>query len=144
MMNKVILVGRTTKDIELSYSTGEKAQAVGRFNIAVQRKYKNSEGNYEADFPSCVAFGNNAEFISKYFKKGDMIGIVGHLQTGSYVGKDGTKRYSENVIVDEVDFVSSKSSSNNNDVTTANANKASDDDFMNIPDGAPEEEELPW
>lgn len=137
-MNKVHLVGRMARDINVSYTTGENAMAIGKFSIAVQRRFKNSQGQYEADFPSCTAFGKNCEFIQKYFKKGDLIGITGHIQTSNYTNKEGIKVYTTDVIIDEVEFVGGKS--NNNTETNPIVN----DGFINVPEGSPEEEDLPW
>ena len=103
-MNKVILIGRLTKDCELKQN-GE--MAVSRFTVAVDRKFK-KEGENTADFINCVAFKTHAENISKYFTKGNRIGIVGHIQTGSYTNKEGQKVYTTDVIVDEWEFVESK------------------------------------
>lgn len=140
-MNKSILVGRLTRDPEVRYSQGENANAVARFTIAVNRRFKNSEGNYDADFINCVAFGKSAEFIEKYFKKGMAIGITGRIQTGNYTNKDGVKVYTTDVVVEEAEFVESKNSggsSASSNVPTNN-NSPSADGFMNIPDGIDEE-----
>lgn len=112
-MNKVIIVGRLTKDVDVRKSDNDKISA--RFNVAVNRRFKNADGDYDADFPSCVAFGKTAEFIEKYFKKGSAIGIVGRLQTGSYE-KDGTKFYTTDIVAEEVEFVESKSSNSGDDI----------------------------
>lgn len=101
-MNKCSLVGRTTKEIELRYTTGENQIAVARFNLAVNRRKKG-----EADFISCVAFGKTAEAMEKYVGKGHRVGIIGHIQTGSYE-KDGHKVYTTDVIVDELEFLEPK------------------------------------
>lgn len=102
-MNKTILIGRTTKDIDLRYTTGEKQTAVARFTLAVNR-WRKDDG---ADFISCVAFGKTAENLDRYVHKGDKIGIIGHIQTGSYE-KDGRKIYTTDVIVEETEFLSSQ------------------------------------
>lgn len=104
-MNKVILIGRLTKDVDFRKGDNDKVSA--RFNLAVNRRFKNANGDTEADFPSCVAFGKTAEFINNYFKKGSAIAITGRIQTGSYE-KDGAKVYTTDVFVDEVEFVESK------------------------------------
>lgn len=143
-MNKSILVGRLTRDPEVRYSQGENANAVARFTIAVNRRFKNNEGNYDADFINCVAFGKSAEFIEKYFKKGMAIGITGRIQTGNYTNKDGVKVYTTDVVVEEAEFVESKNSggsSASSNIPTNN-NSPSADGFMNIPDGI--DEELPF
>lgn len=98
-MNKVILIGRLTKDVDLSFTAGS-GMAVGRFTLAVNRMKKG-----ESDFPNCVSFGKTAETIAQYFFKGSKIAIEGHIQTGSYDAKDGTKRYTTDVIVDRFEFV---------------------------------------
>lgn len=139
-MNKVDLVGRITKDVELHYSTGENANASCRFTVAVNRKFKNKEtGQYDADFISCVAFSKTAEFISKWFHKGDPIGISGNIRTGSYTNKDGIKVYTTDVYVDDAEFVASKGA------TAGTPTQAATPDmngFMNVPDTV--EEELPF
>ena len=143
-MNKVQLVGRLTRDPEIRYSQGENATATARFSVAVNRRFKNAEGNYDADFINCVAFGKSAEFVEKYFKKGMAIGLTGRIQTGSYTNKDGQKVYTTDVIVEETEFVESKGASS---VDSSNAsrpapNVANNSDFMSIPDGI--DEELPF
>lgn len=105
-MNKVILVGRFTRDPEIRYTDG--GTSIARFNLAVDRRFK-QEGGQEADFPSCIAFGKTAEFIEKYFHKGMKIGIVGRIQTGSYTNNGGQKIYTTDVVVEECYFVESKS-----------------------------------
>ena len=107
-MNKVIIIGRFTRDPEIKYTTGENATATARFSLAVNRRFKNKEGNYDADFINCVAFGKTAEFIEKYFTKGMAIGITGRIQTGSYTNKEGQKVYTTDVVVEETEFVESK------------------------------------
>lgn len=140
-MNKVELVARLVRDPEVRYSTGENASAVARFSVAVNRRFKNAEGGYDADFPSVVAFGKTAEFAEKYFHKGDMIGIVGRIQTGNYTNKDGQKIYTTDVVADEVEFVGGKGS-NDTTATTPNSPARTNNDFVNVPDtGA---EELPF
>ena len=96
-MNKVILIGRLTKDPEIRYTNDS---AFARFSVAVDRKFKNSEVKYDADFINCVAFSKQAEFIEKYFHKGMKIGLEGHIQTGSFTNRDGQKVYTTDVIVE--------------------------------------------
>lgn len=142
-MNKVELVGRLTRDPEVRYTQGEDASAIARFSVAINRRFKNNEGNYEADFINCVAFGKSGEFIEKYFKKGMAIGISGRIQTGSYTNKDGVKVYTTDVVVEEAEFVESKNSGGASTPSNALANNTpSADGFMNIPDGI--DEELPF
>lgn len=104
-MNKTVLIGRLTKDPELKYSTS--GQAITRFTLATDRSYK-KEGQQEADFINCVAFAKRAEAIANFVKKGHLFGIIGHIQTGSYDAQDGTKRYTTDVIVDEMQFLQPK------------------------------------
>ena len=139
-MNKCILVGRLTKDPETRVSQGDNGTTIARFSIAVNRRFKNKEGVYEADFPNCVCYGKTAEFVDQYFKKGMAIGITGRLVTGSYTNKDGQKVYTTDVVVEEAEFVESKNSSSSDNNQSAPANKNTD--FMNIPNGI--EEELPF
>ena len=143
-MNKVQLVGRLTRDPEIRYSQGENATATARFSVAVNRRFKNSEGNYDADFINCVAFGKSAEFVGKYFKKGMAIGLTGRIQTGSYTNKDGQKVYTTDVVVEETEFVESKgaSSADNSNTSRPARNVANNNDFMSVPDGV--DEELPF
>lgn len=135
-MNKLQIVGNICKDIDLKYS--QSGKAVARFNVAVQRKYKNAQGQCESDFIPCVAFDKSAEFINNYFKKGSRIGISGHLQSGSYEGKNG-KVYTLDCYVDEAEFVESKGS---NSQPVQKPEPKADDGFMNIPAGI--QEELPF
>lgn len=132
-MNKCSLMGRLTRDPEVR-ANGE--NAVARFSIAVNRRFKNAEGNYDADFINCVAFGKSAEFVEKYFHKGDMIAVTGRIQTGNYTNKDGVKIYTTDVVVEEIDFCGGKSE---NSATSNTKNN----DFVNIPEGI-EDEELPF
>lgn len=104
-MNKVSLVGRITRDIELR--TTASGLSVCTFTLAVNRRFKNAEGNYEADFINCVAWRQSAELLAKYFNKGSMVGLVGSIQTRNYE-KDGHKVYVTEVAVEEVHFVESK------------------------------------
>ena len=143
-MNKVQLVGRLTRDPEIRYSQGENATATARFSVAVNRRFKNAEGNYDADFINCVAFGKSAEFVEKYFKKGMAIGLTGRIQTGSYTNKDGQKVYTTDVVVEETEFVESKGASSANNLNNSRPapSSANNHDFMSIPDGI--DEELPF
>lgn len=134
-MNKVMLVGRLTKDIEIRYTEGQNPMAVGRTSIAVPRR-KKVEGQQDTDFISLKAFGNTALFIQKYFGKGRRIGIVGRLSTGSYVNSVGQIIYYVEVIVDEAEFV------DNAPQNQKTENNASADDYVNVPGDI--EEELPF
>ncbi len=135
-MNKLIIVGNICRDIELKYS--QSGKAVARFSVAAQRKYKNAQGQYESDYIPCVAFEKSAEFINNYFKKGSKICISGHLQSGSYEGRNG-KVYTLDCYVDEAEFCDSKGGSKSDNQP---APKKDNDDFMNIPEGI--DEELPF
>lgn len=125
-MNKVCLVGNICRDVEARYQSGDNANAILRNTIAVQKKFKNKEtGQYESDFINFICFGSTAEFVAKYFTKGQKIGLTGHIQTGSYTNKEGVKVYTTDVVVDEAEFVSSKGEGNGATVPTPN-----DTDFM--------------
>ena len=101
-MNKVFIRGNLTKDVQLKLTQNDKT--IARFSVAVRRDMKNANGEYESDFPSCVAYGNIAETIDKYFHKGSGIIVMGHLQTGSYDDQDGKKVYTTDVIVENIEF----------------------------------------
>lgn len=130
-------MGRLTRDVELKYTSGENATAIARFNIAVDRKFKR-EGDPTADFINIVAFGKTGEFVDKYFKKGQRIGLSGRINTGSYTNKDGNKVYTTDVIAEEVEFVESKNSSSGDTVPASKA----DDGFANVPEEV--DSELPF
>lgn len=142
-MNKVVLMGRLTRDPEVRYSQGEKAIAVARWSLAVQRRFK-TEGGADADFINCVAFGKSAEFAEKYFRQGMKICISGRIQTGSYTNRDGIKCYTTDVVVEEQDFCESKEASGRYAGQAAEqpASRDMGDGFMTIPDGV--DEELPF
>ena len=108
-MNKVELIGRLTHDVEMRQTPN--GVSLARFSIAVTRRFKNSNGEYDADFINCVAWRKTGEFIARYFQKGSMIAIVGSIQTRSWDGNDGKKQYATEVIVDEAYFTGSKSES---------------------------------
>ncbi len=107
-MNKVVLVGRLTRDPEVRYSQGDSATAVARYTIAVDRRFKR-DNEPTADFIPCVIFGRSAEFAEKYFRQGMRVAISGRIQTGSYTNKDGVKVYTTEVIVEDQEFAESKS-----------------------------------
>ena len=142
-MNKVVLMGRLTRDPEVRYSQGERSTAVARFSLAVNRRFKR-EGDADADFINCVAFGKSAEFAEKYFRQGLKICISGRIQTGSYTNKDGVKVYTTDVVIEEQDFAESKGSSSGSGQQPAASpyGQADENGFMNIPDGI--DEELPF
>lgn len=139
-MNKVIMMGRLTRDPEIRYSQGANATAIASFSLAVDRRIK-QEGQPEADFFSCTAFGKTAEFCEKYIKKGTKIVVVGRIQNDNYTNKEGQKVYSVRIMVEEMEFAESKAAQNANG---QNENRAPEtpDGFMNIPKDL--EDELPF
>lgn len=139
-MNKVILMGRLTRDPEVRYTQGDNAMAIARYSLAVDRRFKR-DGEPDADFINCVAFGKSGEFAEKYLKKGTKVAVVGRIQTGSYTNKDGQKVYTTDVVVEEQEFAESKNSGSSDNNQSAPANKNTD--FMNIPDNV-EDEGLPF
>ena len=148
-MNKVILVGRLTRDPEVRYSQGDSSTAVGRYTLAVDRRFKR-DGEQTADFIGCVAFGRQAEFAEKYLRQGVKIAVTGRIQTGSYTNRDGVKVYTTDVVVEEQEFVESKANSGANGGFQPGPSPSPSpapstdigDGFMNIPDGI--DEELPF
>ena len=137
-MNKVILVGRLCDEPEIRYSQGENATCVARYRLAVNRRF-NKDGEQQADFINCIAFGKLGEFAEKYLHKGTKIAVTGRIQTGSYTNKDGQKVYTTDVVVEEQEFCESKSS---NQSQQNERLQQSSDDFMKIPDGI--EDSLPF
>lgn len=129
-MNKVILMGRLTRDPEVRYSQGANATAVAKYTLAVDRRFK-KEGEQAADFINCITFGKNAEFVEKYLRQGTKIAVTGRIQTGSYTNKDGVKIYTTDIVVEEHEFCENKTQGQK---TYGNA-----DGFKNIPDGIDEE-----
>ena len=150
-MNKVILMGRLTRDPEVRYSAGENALAIARYTLAVDRRFRR-DGEASADFISCVSFGRTAEFAEKYFRQGLKIAVTGRIQTGSYTNREGQKVYTTEVVVEEQEFAESKSAAASNGGDSSYAaytpsrpepSAAAGDGFMNIPDGV-EDEGLPF
>lgn len=155
-MNKVILMGRLTRDPEVRYSAGENAQAVANYTLAVDRRFRRQgESDYGTDFIRCVAFGRSAEFAEKYLHQGIKIIVTGRIQTGSYTNRDGVKVYTTDVVVEDQEFAESKAVSDSHAGSRpqagmpaqgmgspAPATPDSMDGFMNIPDGI--DEELPF
>ena len=143
-MNKVILMGRLTRDPEVRYTQGENPTAIARYTLAVDRRFNRNGDENTADFISCVAFGKSGEFAEKYFRKGTKVVVTGRIQTGSYTNKDGQKVYTTDVVVEDQEFAESKNSNNNSGASNTGSNSAPVDDggFMNIPDGI--DEELPF
>lgn len=133
-------MGRLTRDPEVRYSQGERSMAIARYTLAVDRRgRRNQDGDQQsADFIPCVAFDRAAEFAEKYFRQGQRVLIRGHIQTGSYVNKDGQKVYTTDVIVDDQEFADSKNAGGGNTAAPANAAAPQSevgDGFMNVPDG---------
>ena len=148
-MNKVILMGRLTRDPEIRYSQGEQSTAVARYTIAVDRRFRRDGDQQTADFINCVAFGRQGEFAEKYFRKGIKIAITGRIQTGSYTNKDGVRVYTTEVIVEDQEFAESRAESEANRSSFQSSPAPgpapsidAGDGFMNIPDGI--DEELPF
>ena len=141
-MNKVILMGRLTRDPEVRYSQGENSTAIARYTLAVDRRFRrNNDGEQTADFIGCVAFGKSAEFAEKYFRQGIKVVVIGRIQTGSYTNKDGQKVYTTDVVIEDQEFAESKATSQQNQQN--NSTPATDSDgFMNIPNGI--DEEMPF
>lgn len=149
-MNKVILMGRLTRDPEIRYSSGNEPTAIARYILAVDRRYKRQGDDQTADFINCVVFGRGAEFAENYLHQGTKIVAVGRIQTGSYTNKDGHKVYTTEVVIEEQEFAESKAAAAQNGnggqsappVQSGAADNSNDDGFMNIPNGI--EEELPF
>lgn len=147
-MNKVILMGRLTRDPEVRYSQGDSAMAIARYTLAVDRRFSRNNEDQTADFIGCVAFGKSGEFAEKYFRKGTKVIVTGRIQTGSYTNKDGVKVYTTEVVAEDQEFAESKNSSgteggySNNNSRQESSTAPVGDGFMNIPDGI--DEELPF
>ena len=152
-MNKVILMGRLTRDPEIRYSAGENQTAVARYTLAVDRRFRRQGDEQTADFINCVVFGRGAEFAERYLHQGTKIVATGRIQTGSYTNREGQKVYTTEVVVEDQEFAESKASSDSyaaahprTEAAPATSmpspSAASADGFMNIPDGI--DEELPF
>lgn len=153
-MNKVILMGRLTRDPEVRYSQGENSTAVARYTLAVDRRFARRDGGDQqqtADFIQCVAFGRSGEFAEKYFRKGLKVVVTGRIQTGSYTNQEGQRVYTTDVVVEDQEFAESKAASDNGGYQQSGGfapadrpapSAAAGDGFMNIPDGI--DEELPF
>ena len=148
-MNRVILMGRLTRDPEVRYSQGERSMAIARYTLAVDRRFNRNNGGdnqQSADFISCVAFGRSGEFAEKYLRKGTKIAVSGRIQTGSYTNRDGQTVYTTEVVVEDQEFAESKNSNSGSDGgytgSSRPAPSGAGDGFMNIPDGI--DEELPF
>lgn len=140
-MNKVVLMGRLTRDPEVRYTQGQNALAVARYTLAVDRRF-HKDNEQSADFISCIAFGKSAEFTEKYFKQGMRVTISGRIQTGSYTNRDGVKVYTTDVVVEEQEFAESKGQGQPTQEKPQPTPETSTDGFMSNPDGI--DEELPF
>ncbi len=165
-MNKVILMGRLTRDPEVRYSQGENAQAFATFTLAVDRRMRRSgtdggDQQQQADFLRCVTFGRQAEFAEKYLHQGTKIALTGRIQTGSYTNRDGQKVYTTDIVVEDMEFAESKAANDSYRARNAGSMQAQDrpqsqpqdrpapsggadvlEGFMNIPDTI--DEDLPF
>lgn len=145
-MNRVILIGRLTRDPDVRYSQGAEPLAIARYTLAVDRRgRRDTNSDQSADFISCVAFGRNGEFAEKYLKQGTKIAVTGRIQTGSYTNKDGNKVYTTDVVVEDHEFVESKGASDGGSYQAAERpepSSASAEGFMSIPEGI--ENDLPF
>ena len=141
-MNKVILMGRLTRDPEMRVSQGDNSLNIAKFSLAVDRRFQKN-GEKETDFFNCTAFGKQADFVDRYLKQGTKILLVGRVQNDNYTNKNGEKVYSVQIIAEEIEFAESKNSGGGapSDRPDPNA-AAAGDGFMNIPDGI--DEELPF
>lgn len=137
-MNKAIIIGRMTRRADIRYTQGENQTCIARFTLAVNRKFA-KEGEKNADFISCIAFGRVAEFLERYGDKGIKFVVEGRIQTGSYTNKDGRTVYTTDVVVEQIEFAESKSS---NAAADQSRNIPPEEGFMEIPEGI--EEELPF
>ena len=142
-MNKIMLMGRLTRDPETRYSQGESQFAIARFSLAVDRRFKR-QGEPDADFFNCTAFGKQGEFVEKYLKQGTKILLSGRVQNDNYTNKNGEKVYSVQIIAEEIEFAESKASQGGGGFQPVqpDPSQAADDGFLNIPNGI--EEELPF
>ena len=143
-MNKVILMGRLTRDPEVRYTQGNEPMAIARYTLAVDRRGRKDGGEATADFIQCVAFRNNAEFAEKYLRQGTKIAITGRIQTGSYTNKDNIKVYTTEVIAEDIEFAESKAAAEGSGGARGHQKpeQTENDGFMNIPEGI--DEELPF
>ena len=150
-MNKVILMGRLTRDPDIRYSQGANSMAIARYTIAVDRRgRKDSNSDQSADFISCVSFGRTAEFFEKYIRQGTKVVVEGRIQTGSYTNRDGQKVYTTDVVVENAEFAESKAAASQRGsapaqtpAKSAPAAEAAEEGFMDISDGL-EDEGLPF
>lgn len=140
-MNKWIGMGRLTRDPEVRYTQGNDPMCVARYTLAVDRRVK-KDGQDNADFIPCVAFGKAGEFVEKYCKKGTKLAVTGRIQTGSYTNRDGQKVYTTEIVVEEQEFAESKAAQSGQQNTQPAKEEEGMDGFMNIPEGI--DEALPF
>lgn len=147
-MNKVILMGRLTREPDVRWSQGQDQMAIARFTLAVDRKGRREENGQSADFISCVAFGRIAEFTERYLQRGTKIALTGRIATGSYTNRDGQKVYTTDVVAESIEFAESKAAAGGNQnrqqaqPAAGGQYRTDNDGFMNIPEGI--DEELPF
>lgn len=147
-MNRVVLMGRLTRDPDVRYTQGQNSMAIARYTLAVDRRRgRDNQQGQQADFISCVAFGKSGEFAEMWLHKGTKIAVSGRIQTGSYQNKDGQKVYTTDVVVEDQEFAESKKDNTGRDAmddqyAAQYGSSAAGDGFMNIPDGI--DEELPF
>ena len=143
-MNKVILMGRLTRDPEVRYSQGATPTAVARFSVAVDRRFKR-DGEPDADFFNCTCFGKQGEFVEKYLHKGTKVVLSGRIQNDNYTNRDGQKVTAVQIIAEEIEFAESKNASSGRSESSEPQGRPSNpvsDGFMNLPDNM--DEELPF
>lgn len=142
-MNRVILMGRLTRDPNISYSQGGDNMAIARFTLAVDRRGKKEGNEQTADFIGCVAFGRQAEFSEKYLRQGTKVAVTGRIQTGSYTNKDGQKVYTTDVVLDDIEFAERKGNNDSNSAPSRpEPSTEAGEGWMNVPDGM--SEDLPF
>lgn len=146
-MNKVVLMGRLTRDPEVRYTQGDSSLAIARYTLAVDRRFKRDGDEQTADFINCVSFGKSAEFAEKYYHKGIKIAVSGRIQTGSYTNKDGVKVYTTEVVVEEQEFAESKNAQGGGQGSgfgygDGPAPSGASDGFINVPEGI--DSEIPF
>lgn len=145
-MNRVVLMGRLTRDPDVRYTQGQNSMAIARYTLAVDRRRSSNQQGQQADFISCVAFGKGGEFAEKWLHKGTKIVVSGRIQTGSYQNKDGQKAYTTDVVIEEQEFAESKRDNAGSEAAdnqyASYGSTAAGDGFMSIPDGI--DEELPF
>lgn len=142
-MNKVILMGRLTRDPEIRQTQGAESMTIARYSLAVDRRGAKKDGEANADFINIVAFGKAGEFAEKYFRQGMRVLVTGRIQTGSYTNKDGQKVYTTDVVVEDQEFADSKQDGGSSPAKTQQRGAKSGDKFMEIPNNV-DEEGLPF